>query len=203
MTPGTAADDGATRLGSLVSREALVARLDEMATSLDDISVAAKSLMADGAAPDEEIVHAATVLFDRRFSRANREVDSALKRELDVLTVINGREVKRFVNLFRFYAVIGARRRLQGHVSATIREAATLAAMASRWPDIVGVAAERSVLDELRRNMVDGQLKMVDGKLQSPERLKDFPERRLAALASFLQDEDHALTPGAFSLLVG
>ena len=196
MSPGAAANDDATGLGSLVSREALVARLDDMATSLDDISDAAKSLMRDGAASDEEIVHAATELFDRRFHRTNREVDSALKCELDMLTVINGREVKRFVNLFRFYAVIGARRRLQGHDSATIREAATLAAMASRWPDIVGVAAERSVLDELR----DG---MVNGRMNPPDRLKGFPERRLAALASFLQSKEHALSTGAFSLLVG
>ena len=141
-------------------------------------------------------MQAATELFDRRFHRANREVDSALNRELDMLTVINGREVKRFVNLFRFYAVIGARRRLEGYESATIREAATLAAMASRWPDIVGVAAERSVLNELRAATLDGHFKR-------PARLRGFPKQRLVALASFLQADEHELSPGAFSLLVG
>jgi len=195
-TTGAPADEGAIPLGSLTSRETLVTRLDQAATSLDAISDAAKALMADKAAPDEEIVQAATELFDRRFHRANRDVDSVLNRELDMLTVINGREVKRFVNLFRFYAVIGARRRLQGFESATISEAATLAAMASRWPDIVGVAAERSVLNELRAATVNGDF-------TPPERLKDFPRQRLLALAGFLQADAHELSPGAFSLLVG
>ena len=188
--------NGTTPLGSLVSLDTLVNRLDTAAPSLDAISDAAKSLIEHETASQEAIVQAATELFDRRFHRANREVDSALKRELRQLTVINGREVKRFVNLFRFYAVIGARRRLQGYESATIGEAATLAAIAARWPDIVGVAAERSVLNGLRDAMVDGVFK-------PPERLKGFPESRLVALASFLKAEEHELSHGALSLLVG
>jgi hypothetical protein len=196
ITPDAAADEEAGPLEQLASQEALVDRLDKAAASLDDISKVAKELMDTHEESVEKIVRAATDLFHRRFHHANPEIDDALKRELNTQTVINGREVKRFVNLFRFYAVIGARRRLHGIESATIREAVTLAAMAARWPDIVCAAGERKVLYELR----DGWR---SENLMCPERLQGFPERRLVQLAQFLQAEEHALSPGALSLLIG
>ena len=182
--------------GQALSRTGLIGQLRQ-ASTLDEISnIADRPLRRAGAAPDEDVVLAATEVFDSRFRPTNAEVNAAVSNELAILRVVNAREVKRFVNLFRFYAVIGVRRRLQGYESATIREAATLAALAARWPNVVGLAGEPSVLTALSNKPPSGG--------QAPDsRLGDIKPQRLAALATFLSAPEHALSAGALSLLVG
>jgi KAP family P-loop domain len=177
------------------SQAELKARLAR-ADTLDEICQIAEALRGDRVASDEEVVQAATEVFDSRFRPTNPEVNAVVSSELSVLPVVNGREVKRFVNLFRFYAVIGVRRRLQGYESATIGEAATLATLASRWPDIVGVAIDPEALTALRNSS------LARGKAKgSDPRFGHIDQRRLLAISEYLQD--HELSPGALSLLVG
>ena len=183
------------RHGEYLSHDDLIEQLGQ-ASKLDEICEKADWLRSVGAASDEEVTQAATEVFDARFRPANSEVIAVVSSELGVLRVVNGREVKRFVNLFRFYAVIGVRRRLQGHESATIREAATLAALAARWPDVVGVAREPSVLTALRDAPPDAD-EVLDAGLRA------IPRERLTALAAFLGSDEHALSSGALELLVG
>jgi hypothetical protein len=166
----------------------------EQAGTLDEICEIADAFRREQLAPDEEVVQAATEVFDSRFRGNNPEVNAVVSGELVGLPAVNGREVKRFVNLFRFYAVIGVRRRLQGFESATISEAATLATLASRWPDVIGVAGDPEALTALRDSP------LTEGEASDP-RFGHIDVRRLCAISEYLQH--HELSPGALSLLVG
>lgn len=166
----------------------------QKATSLDEISSIAIRLRADAVAPPEDVVRAATEVFDRRFRLTHPDVNKVVSHELTRYRVVNAREVKRFVNLFKFYAIIGARRQLEGYQSATIGEAAALAMLAARWPDIVGVAGDATALDALR-DATSGE------EMASDPRFSGIKAQRLEAISAFLREHD--LSSGALSLLVG
>ncbi|HKV29974.1 MAG TPA: hypothetical protein VJT14_03055 [Candidatus Dormibacteraeota bacterium] len=50
----------------------------------------------------------------------------------------NPREIKRAINLFRFYAFIGAERQFAGLDAPDLKQAAKLATLAVRWPEHLG-----------------------------------------------------------------
>lgn len=179
-----------------VSQETLIDRITAAAENLDDISRVAEALRQQDGIPAETVIRAATTVFDARFKTTDLEVRRVMLDGLESLPGLNAREVKRFINLFRFYAVIGIRRRLAGFESATIREAATLAAIASQWPDVVGLAAGPAVLAALREGPTTRER-------ASQLRLDGIDLARLTALAEFLRSDRNALTPGAMALLVG
>ena len=60
-----------------------------------------------------------------------------LRAALSLLPSRNPREIKRFVNLFRFYSFIAGRGRLIGYSAASKEQIAKIAAFAIRWPSIV------------------------------------------------------------------
>ena len=60
-----------------------------------------------------------------------------LRAALSLLPSRNPREIKRFVNLFRFYSFIAGRGRLIGYSAASKEQIAKVAAFAIRWPSIV------------------------------------------------------------------
>jgi hypothetical protein len=51
----------------------------------------------------------------------------------------NPREIKRFVNLFRFYSFIAQQHRFQGLPPASGAEIAKLCVLAIRWPNLLGL----------------------------------------------------------------
>lgn len=61
----------------------------------------------------------------------------------------NPRQIKRFVNLFRFYSFIAAEHEFRTKESIELLQAAKLAALATRWPHL---------LDTLRANMDDDKI---------------------------------------------
>jgi len=64
-----------------------------------------------------------------------------LRDALPLLPSRNPREIKRFVNLFRFYSFIAQRGRLIGRPAASREQIAKVAAFAIRWPSVVSMLA--------------------------------------------------------------
>ncbi|WP_433185624.1 P-loop NTPase fold protein [Actinoallomurus sp. CA-150999] len=63
----------------------------------------------------------------------------AITSALSVLATRNPREIKRFINLFRFYTFINQLRRLHGEPAASGEQVAKLAAFAIRWPHLIAL----------------------------------------------------------------
>lgn len=78
---------------------------------------------------------------DRVLSDLYSDVDAhaVLEDLLPVLSSRNPREIKRFVNLFRFYSFIAERQRLLGAPMPAQRQIAKLAAFAIRWPHVISM----------------------------------------------------------------
>ncbi len=78
---------------------------------------------------------------DRIFADLYSDIDAqaALTKTLPALSSSNPREIKRFVNLFRFYTFIVERQRLLGFAVPSQEQIAKLAAFAIRWPNLVSM----------------------------------------------------------------
>lgn len=99
-----------------------------------------------------ETLEAASRIFTGLYS--DTSAAPSIYRGLTWLASKNPREIKRFVNLFRFYYFLAEQRRLQSE-PITADEVAKVAALIIRWPQILGrllVGMEKlSVLDRLER----------------------------------------------------
>jgi hypothetical protein len=80
---------------------------------------------------------------------------AAIEAAIPALRSSNPREIKRYVNLFRFYSFITFRRRIEG-VAPDDAQLAKLAALAIRWPDLLGVLSKVTVVDRLERAAMGG-----------------------------------------------
>ncbi|MEV4311705.1 P-loop NTPase fold protein [Actinocrispum sp. NPDC049592] len=78
---------------------------------------------------------------DRIFAGLYSDADAheAITRGVALLKTVNPREIKRFINLFRFYTFIAYRQRLSGAGPVTGDQIAKLAALAIRWPSLLSV----------------------------------------------------------------
>lgn len=72
-------------------------------------------------------------------------VIEAIEVALPALRSANPRESKRYVNLFRFYSFITLRQRMEGTAPGDAR----LAALAIRWPDLLGPLGQGAILGKL------------------------------------------------------
>ncbi|TYK46711.1 P-loop NTPase fold protein [Actinomadura decatromicini] len=102
---------------------------------------------------------------DRVVSDLYSDLDAhaVLARSLPVLGSRNPREIKRFVNLFRFYSFVAERQRLLGAPAPDQEQIAKLAAFAIRWPHVISMlgastatAASEHPLDRLERTAREG-----------------------------------------------
>ena len=82
---------------------------------------------------------AARVVLDQLFRDDNDEVRRVIVSGATALPGRNPREIKRFVNLFRFYAVISAERAFGGRTSPQLDQVAKLAVLAIRWPQLINL----------------------------------------------------------------
>ncbi|GII83688.1 hypothetical protein Ssi03_16780 [Sphaerisporangium siamense] len=82
---------------------------------------------------------AADRVYDDIYSDEN--ACAAIERVLPALTLTNPRELKRYVNVFRFYSFVTYRRALAGGPRATDDEVAKLAVLAVRWPHLLTLLA--------------------------------------------------------------
>lgn len=99
---------------------------------------------------------------------SDADAHAVLEDLLPVLDSRNPREIKRFVNLFRFYSFIAERQRLLGAPMPEQRQIAKLAAFAIRWPHVISM---------LGASDTDGAL----GSLEQAAR-HDDPDRWTAEL---------------------
>ncbi|WP_326638169.1 P-loop NTPase fold protein [Streptosporangium sp. NBC_01755] len=93
---------------------------------------------------------AADRVFDDLYSDENAYL--AIEFVLPALTFFNPREIKRYVNVFRFYSFLTYRRALAGAPPASDGEVAKLAALAVQWPHLLSpLAREYDGVSALRR----------------------------------------------------
>jgi len=85
---------------------------------------------------------AADRVFDDLYSDENAYL--AIEYVLPALTFYNPREIKRYVNVFRFYSFLTYRRALAGAPPAPDGEVAKLAALAVQWPHLLTLLARES-----------------------------------------------------------
>jgi KAP family P-loop domain len=125
------------------------------------VTVAGASGSGEDAVRDAAIKEAARRVIDRRLEADTPEVKAVIAYAGGHLD-FNPREVKRFVNLFRFFVMINVERRLAGLPGPTLLDdIAKLAILSIRWPDLLGALAE-SVVEP------DGRQTTVFEKLEGP-----------------------------------
>ncbi|GGL09565.1 hypothetical protein Sme01_00530 [Sphaerisporangium melleum] len=82
---------------------------------------------------------AADRVYDDLYSDENAY--AAIVRVLPALTLSNPRELKRYVNVFRFYSFVTYRRALAGAPKASDEQVAKLAVLTIRWPHLLSLLA--------------------------------------------------------------
>jgi hypothetical protein len=122
--------------------EDLHVQLLESASSVEEIHTAARQLTGAGgdgekAALSPEAVRAAELAFSDCLKDDDPKVRELLRRHAVDLSR-NPREIKRFVNVFRFYSLIQIRRELRGLPGPKYDQIGKLAVLAVRWPQLLG-----------------------------------------------------------------
>ncbi|TYB49538.1 P-loop NTPase fold protein [Actinomadura chibensis] len=137
---------------------------------------------------------------DRVVSDLYSDLDAhaVLARSLPVLGSRNPREIKRFVNLFRFYSFVAERQRLLGAPAPDQEQIAKLAAFAIRWPHVISmlgastaVAASEHPLQRLERAAREGDPSGWTTELRAVFPVFDVPSDQSADAAA-----SPALPPG-------
>lgn len=118
---------------------------------------------------------------DRVVSDLYSDLDahSVLADSLPVLASRNPREIKRFVNLFRFYSFVAERQRLLGAPAPDQTQVAKLAAFSIRWPHVVSMLGSAADTDHplarLERAARDGDRSRWDAELRGIFPVFDVP----------------------------
>jgi len=141
----SSADEQATSAPSLDT--ALVDRLEREIRlrhpSLDELANVATTVQSEligesGVALQEEAIAAVDRVFDDLYSDASAW--TAIRSAVPSLGTPNPREIKRYLNLFRFYMFITKRRQfLEGIVPPSDEQIAKLAALVIRWPHLLSL----------------------------------------------------------------
>ncbi|MFL6071858.1 MAG: P-loop NTPase fold protein [Mycobacteriales bacterium] len=119
--------------------ETLAAR-EPTVTTLPDLARQVQAELRPDAGEDPllpETVRAVERVFGDLYSDA--DAADAMEAALPALASANPREIKRYINLFRFYTFIVQRQRLQGIPAPSGDSIAKLAALAIRWPHLLPV----------------------------------------------------------------
>ncbi len=75
------------------------------------------------------------------------ETEGTIVEALPNLDSANPREIKRFINLFRFYTFVSQQDRLRGVPAPDGPEIAKLAVLAIRWPHLLNALGARLPID--------------------------------------------------------
>lgn len=91
-------------------------------------------------------------VFEQFFKDSDPLVQEIIRKQAMQLPNLNAREIKRLLNLFRFYAFIAARNRILDLASsesqrATLEKVARLAVLAIRWPYLLNVVARAGTVE--------------------------------------------------------
>jgi len=94
-----------------------------------------------GVRPDAPAVEEVRLAVERRLTADDPEVKQVIEYASGLLNR-NPREIKRFVNLFRFYTMIYAERKLANlPAPGSLHEVAKIAVLGIRWPSLLGALA--------------------------------------------------------------
>jgi hypothetical protein len=114
-----------------------------------------------------------------RFTDQDRDVQELIERQAKELSG-NPREIKRFINVFRFYAFIQIARQANGLGAPTFEQVAKLSILAVRWPHLLAVFArhtqpgsDKRILEYLETAAMEME-KPADG---TGDKLKEWKEK--------------------------
>ncbi|MFB9965383.1 P-loop NTPase fold protein [Sinosporangium siamense] len=138
--------EGSRRTPRPAVDEALVERLewairsrDPSPDDLDAITREVQRVEGVVSSPGFTLSPAARMAADRVFNDLYSDENAyrAIEPALHVLALGNPREVKRYLNVYRFYAFLAYRRSLSGGPAVSDAAVAKIAALAVRWPHLV------------------------------------------------------------------
>jgi KAP family P-loop domain len=110
----------------------------ESAGGLEGIVAAAKQMIQTGDRADRAtVIRAAEEEFAAQFSDRDADVQKLIREAAGALSR-NPREIKRFINVFRFYSFIQVRREVRGLPAPSYEQVAKIAVLAVRWPHLLG-----------------------------------------------------------------
>jgi hypothetical protein len=137
-----AAPQGGPEVTATDDQAAPAAALDE--ASLEEALGFAGAVRPDGVSED-----AVRRVVERKLTVEDPDVRAVMAYAKEFLRR-NPREIKRFVNLFRFFTMIHTERRLQKlPAPASLGEVAKLAVLGIRWPGLLSTLSLPAGLDEL------------------------------------------------------
>jgi hypothetical protein len=124
---------------------ALVAQIEQSIRlrkpSIDNLTDVATDVQAQILFPGQPLQDETIVAVDRVFANLYSDANAwtSIRSALPQLGSPNPREMKRYLNLFRFYTFITQRRRLEGIDPPSGEQIAKVAALAIRWPHLLTV----------------------------------------------------------------
>jgi hypothetical protein len=153
--PRGRADDGA-RAERVRALEAAIRRRSPTTETLAAAALEAQEEVLPGAAGNlrPETSEAANRVLVELYS--DDEARSAILAGVPGLASDNPREIKRFVNLFRFYRFIAQQQQLRGLPAVGGAEIGKLAVLAIRWPHLLAVLARGNLAQWEQGDGIDG-----------------------------------------------
>jgi hypothetical protein len=134
--------------------------------SVSELLEVARSVVQEAHPEDHPDLQAAMVrevtatASDKRFSDKDPEVLQLIQQWAERLWADNPREIKRFMNLYRFYAFLKVRREVAGLPVPSDDQLAKLAVISIKWPRLagafgrpVGATDSRRILDALEAEL--------------------------------------------------
>jgi KAP family P-loop domain/Putative peptidoglycan binding domain len=105
--------------------------------------------LADGSSDprDPALIRALEEEFSEALTDSDPGVQAIIRRHASDLSR-NPREIKRFINVFRFYALIQYRRKVRGLPAPTYQQVGKLAVLAVRWPHLLSVFGRPSAVTD-------------------------------------------------------
>lgn len=143
--PGTDSDGGARdgTFGAPDAEEiaAIEALIRERNPDLETLRGIARDVQDTRLGRSQPLTQATIAAVNRVFADlySDRQAFQAIESALPGLGSTNPREIKRYINLFRFYKFIAYRKHLDGAPDLADEQIARLATLAIRWPDLLSV----------------------------------------------------------------
>lgn len=130
-----------------------------LSPTIDTLDEATRNAQRTLGAGASEAARAADRIFDELYSDENAYL--AIEAALPALGLTNPREVKRCLNVFRFYSFVTYRRHLAGKPRPSDECVAKLAALTVRWPHLLSALTREThpgatVLDRLEKAALAG-----------------------------------------------
>ena len=123
-------------------------------------------------AGQDKLLQATVQATDRVFADLYSDADAlnAIGAALPALSSANPREIKRYINLFRFYTFIVQQQRLHGVAAPAGGSIAKLAALAIRWPHLLSLLSQQPAGTTSPMNVLERGARAVGNSGEDPWR---------------------------------